>query len=147
MLDALMQYGYVGLFIASFLSATILPFSSEAVLLGILALGGNSWICILLATLGNTLGGLTNYFLGKMGKMVWIEKYLKVKKEKLEKMQQWLEKKGASMAFFSFLPIVGDTIPLALGYMRANIYIVTVFMLLGKFLRYLVVFYGYKFLQ
>ncbi|WP_128331553.1 YqaA family protein [Apibacter sp. HY039] len=142
MLDGLIEYGYYGLFLASFLAATILPFSSEVVLGGILAIGGEPWLCVIIATLGNSLGGMTNYFLGKLGKIEWIEKYLKIKKDKIDKMHNWLEGKGASMAFFSFLPVVGDIIPVALGYMRANIYIVTFSMFLGKLARYIIIMYG-----
>ncbi len=142
MLEGLIEYGYWGLFLASFLAATILPFSSEVVLGGILAMGGNPWLCVAIATVGNTLGGMTNYFLGRLGKIEWIEKYLKIKKEKVDKMQHWLEGKGAAMSFFSFLPVIGDIIPVALGYMRSNIYIVLFFMTLGKLLRYILIMYG-----
>lgn len=142
MLEGFIEYGYIGLFIASFLAATILPFSSEVVLIGILAVGGNPWLCVILACVGNWLGGMTNYFLGKLGKIEWIEKYLKIKKEKIDRFQNWMEGKGAYMAFFSFLPIIGDIIPVALGYMRANIYGVSISMFIGKLVRYIVIMYG-----
>lgn len=141
-LDGFIEYGYIGLFLASFLAATILPFGSEFVFAGLIALGMDAWICVAIATVGNWLGGMTNYYLGRLGKIEWIEKYLKVSKERIDKMQQWLEKKGAVMAFFSFLPAVGDIIALALGYMRANVYIVNICMFLGKFIRYVLIMYG-----
>ncbi|MDR1504702.1 MAG: DedA family protein [Prevotella sp.] len=142
MLDGFVEYGYIGLFLASFLAATILPFGSEFVFAGLLAMGMNAWGCVIVASVGNWLGGMTNYFLGRMGKIEWIEKYLKVDRGKIEKMQQWLEGKGAIMAFFSFMPVVGDIIALALGYMRANVYIVNVAMFSGKLLRYILIMYG-----
>lgn len=142
MLDGFVEYGYIGLFLASFLAATILPFGSEFVFAGLIALGMDAWICVGIATIGNWMGGMTNYYLGSLGKMEWIEKYLKVEKEKILKMQHWLEKKGAWMAFFSFLPAIGDLIALALGYMRANVYIVNISMILGKFIRYVLIMYG-----
>ncbi|MDR1877636.1 MAG: DedA family protein [Flavobacteriaceae bacterium] len=142
MLESLIEYGYFGLFLASFLAATILPFSSEVVLAGMLFMGGDPLISIIVASLGNWSGGMVNYFLGKLGKVEWIEKYLKVKHEKVNKMRRYLDGKGASIAFFSFLPVIGDMIPIALGYMRANIYIVSVSMFTGKMLRYLVIMYG-----
>lgn len=141
MLDSFVEYGYIGLFLASFLAATILPFGSEVVFAGLIALGMNAWGCVIIASVGNWLGGMTNYFLGRLGKIEWIEKYLKVKKERIDKVQHWLEGKGAFMAFFSFLPIVGDVIALALGFMRSNIYIVNVSMFLGKFARYVLIMY------
>lgn len=142
MLDGFAEYGYIGLFLASFLAATILPFGSEVVFIALLAAGLNDWTCVIVASLGNWLGGMTNYYLGRLGKIEWIEKYLKVDRQKIDKMQSWLEGKGATMAFFSFMPVVGDLIALALGYMRANVYIVNISMFAGKFLRYVLIMYG-----
>lgn len=142
MLDGFVEYGYIGLFLASFLAATILPLGSEVVFAGLLAMGMNAWTCVIVASIGNWLGGMTNYLLGRLGKIEWIEKYLKVKREKIDKVQHWLEGKGAAMAFFSFLPIVGDIISLALGFMRANVYVVNVTMFAGKFIRYVLIMYG-----
>lgn len=142
MLDGFVEYGYIGLFLASFLAATILPFGSEFVFVTLIAMGLDPWLCTIIASVGNWLGGMTNYYLGKLGKIQWIEKYLKVKKEKVEKMQNWLQGKGAGMAFFSFLPVVGDLIAIALGYMRANVYVVNITMFTGKFARYVLIMYG-----
>lgn len=143
MLDGFIEYGYLGLFLASFLAATILPFGSEIVFVGLIALGFDGWTCVILASVGNLLGGMTNYLLGSLGKIEWIEKYLKVDKEKLIKVQDRIKNKGAPIAFFSFLPVVGDLIALALGFMRANVYIVTITMLAGKVLRYILIFLGF----
>jgi membrane protein YqaA with SNARE-associated domain len=142
MLNGFLEYGYIGLFIASFLAATILPLGSEFVFAGLLAMGMNAWGCVAVASVGNWLGGMTNYYLGRLGKTEWIEKYLKVENDKIDKMHHWLEGKGAAMAFFSFLPVVGDVIALALGYMRANVYIVNIAMFSGKFIRYVLIMYG-----
>ena len=146
MLDGFIEYGYIGLFLASFLAATILPFGSEVVFAALIAAGLDAWTCIIVASVGNWMGGMTNYYLGRLGKTEWIEKYLKVKKEKIEKIQHWLRGKGASMAFFSFMPVVGDVIAIALGYMRANIYIVNTSMFAGKFLRYVAIMYGMNYI-
>lgn len=137
MLDFLMEYGYAGLFAASFLAATILPFSSDVVFIGLLYAGLEPIPCLLLATSGNWLGGMTNYFLGKLGKLEWIEKYLRIKKEKIYEMQEKMQGKAVGiMAFLSFLPFIGDVMAVALGFMRTNIRTVAFFMLLGKFSRY-----------
>lgn len=142
MLDGFVEYGYIGLFIASFLAATILPFGSEFVFVTLIALGLDPWTCTIVATVGNWLGGMTNYYLGKLGKIEWIEKYLKIPEKKIDKIQDFLKGKGASMAFFSFLPVVGDIIAVALGFMRANVWIVNISMLFGKFARYVAIMYG-----
>ncbi len=133
------SYGYFGLFAMSFLAATIFPFSSDLIFVGLILAGFNPIICLIVATIGNWLGGMTNYYLGKMGKMEWIEKYLKIKKDKIDKAQVWIEKKGgAIIAFFSWLPGIGDIMAVGLGYVRANVVQVAVFMLLGKGSRYVV---------
>ena len=142
MLDGLAELGYIGLFLASFLAATILPFGSEVVFGGVIAAGLNVWTCIIIATIGNSLGGMTCYWMGSFGKVEWVEKYMKIKRSRVEKMQNWLHGKGAAMSFFVFLPGVGDIIAVALGFMRANPWLVLLFMTLGKFGRYVVVGFG-----
>lgn len=132
----LMEWGYVGLFIATALSGTVVPFSSELILFGLIRLGLEPIPCLLAATLGNTLGGMTCYWLGHLGKMEWIERYLNVNPEKLEKTQRFLRGKGSYMAFFAFLPFLGELIAIALGYMRSNCWIVLASMTAGKLLRY-----------
>lgn len=137
-MEQLVEWGYIGVFIASFLAATVLPFSSEVVLTGVLLAGADYWQCMIAATLGNFLGGMSCYYLGRLGKIEWIEKYLKLNITKLQKIQHWIEGKGSVMAFFVFLPGIGDFIAVALGFLRGNVWIVAISMLLGKFLRYLV---------
>ena len=126
---------------ASFLSATVLPFSSEAVLSGLLVIGSSPVLCLAFATLGNTLGGVTCYWLGRCGKTEWLEKYMGVSLQKVESIRSWVKKRGALVAFFSFLPFFGDLLIIALGFLRANFLGVTFFMFLGKLLRYIVCFY------
>ena len=133
------------MFIASFLAATVLPFSSEGVLTGVLLAGAAYWPCMIAATLGNFLGGLSCYWLGMLGKVEWIEKYLRIKKSSLDKTQKFLQGKGALMAFFVFLPAGGDLIIVTLGLMRANVLITNLSMLAGKFLRYYCVAKGIDF--
>lgn len=135
-MDFLIEYGYIGVFIASFLAATILPFSSEVVLTGVLLAGSSYWPCMVAATLGNFLGGMSCYWLGMLGKVEWIEKYLKLDAKKLQKVQDWIAGKGSWMGFFVFLPGIGDFIAVALGFLRANVWIVAISMFLGKAIRY-----------
>lgn len=146
MLDLLIQYGYIGVFIAAFLAATILPFSSEVVMSGVLLAGAEQWLIILSATLGNVLGGMTCYWLGKLGKQDWITKYLKLNPAKLEKWTTWLQGRGSWMAFWVFLPGIGDFFAVALGLLRANPWAVLIFMTAGKLLRYIVLAEGIDFL-
>ena len=142
MLDGFAEWGYFGLFMASFLAATILPFGSEVVNAALNETGFAIWTSALFATNGNSMGGMTCYWLGSFGRIEWVERFMKVKRERIEKMQAWLHGRGAIMSFFVFLPGVGDIIAVALGFMRANPWLVLLFMTLGKFARYVVVGFG-----
>jgi membrane protein YqaA with SNARE-associated domain len=135
----LTEYGYIGLFIAAFLAATILPFSSEVVFTALLySTQSDVWLCIISATLGNWLGGLTCYWLGRLGKTEWITRFLRVPPDKVEHWQNKIQGKAALAAFFSFLPGIGDLIAIAAGYLRANFWLTSVSILVGKFLRFVV---------
>ena len=100
----LTQYGYWGMLLAAFLAGSFFPFSSEAVMIGLMATGLDPWLLMIYGTIGNVLGSIVNYFVGRMGKMEWIEKYLHVSKESLEKAHRFLAGHGAWMGFFAFLP-------------------------------------------
>ncbi len=139
LIEALIQWGYIGLFLSALLAGSIIPFSSELVLLGLIRLGLDSGVCIIVATIGNTLGGLTCYLMGTLGKTEWIEKYFHVPEAKIARMQVFLRGKGALMAFFCFLPIVGSIIAIALGFMRSNGWLTAFSMVAGKMIRYTVV--------
>lgn len=130
------DWGYWGMFLSAFLAGTILPFSSEAVLLACVGLGLDPVWSTLATTAGNALGGLTCYWIGHLGKMEWIEKYFKVDQKQLDKAVRFIHGKGAWMALFSFLPVIGDAILIALGLMRANVWIVGLSMTIGKLGRY-----------
>ena len=135
-------WGYTGMFVSAFIAGSIFPFCSEAVLAILVAAGYNVPLTLAVATAGNFLGGVTCYCIGRLGKIEWIEKYLGVKPEKLEKTRKFLQKgPGGIMAFFTFLP-AGDVIIIALGYMRANMRVCNISMLLGKFLRYYLMYMG-----
>ncbi len=133
----LIEWGYIGLFIAAMLAGSIVPFSSEIVMVALVKMGLDPTGCIIAGSLGNTVGGMTCYWMGHLGKINWIEKYFKVKKEKIEKMETFLQGKGAMMAFFTFLPAIGEVIAIALGFMRSNIWITTLSMFTGKLIRYI----------
>ncbi|MDR3127050.1 MAG: VTT domain-containing protein [Tannerellaceae bacterium] len=135
-MESLIAYGYAGIFVAAFLAATILPFSSEVVLTGVLLAGGDSWTSFAAALAGNSLGGMTCYWLGRCGKTHWIVKYLRMKPATLQKVERWVQNRGLWAAFFVFLPGVGDFIAVALGILRGNACWVAAFMVAGKALRY-----------
>lgn len=111
-MDAILQFlidwGYWGLFLGSFIAGSVLPFSSEAVLAACVGpLGLDPVISITAATAGNVAGGMTCYWMGHLGNMEWIEKYFHVKKEKMDRAERFVHGRGAWMAFFAFIPIFG----------------------------------------
>ena len=134
--------GLFGLFLATFLSATILPFSSEAILLFFLTEGADPTICLSVATFGNCLGGATNYFIGKLGNPLWLKR-IGVKENTISKNEKWINKYGSSIAFFSWIPFIGDPLLVVLGYFRSNPIYTLMWMILGKLLRYTLVYLIY----
>lgn len=139
----LIDWGYWGLFLGSFVAGSVLPFSSEAVLVACVGpLGLDPVMSVIAATAGNVSGGMTCYWIGHLGNMEWIEKYFHVRKDKLERAERFVQGRGAWMAFFAFIPILGSAISIALGIMRANIWIVALSMSTGKILRYTLLVWG-----
>lgn len=120
MLSLLQNWGFIGLFIGAFLAATVVPFSPDVLLVGLLMAGAKPWQCFMAATLGNWLGGLVTYGMGWLGKWEWIEKWFKVKHEKLEAQKAKIGRFGLLLAFLSWVPFVGDIFVLALGFYRVN---------------------------
>ena len=105
---------YLKIFLACFLSATVIPFGSEAYFL-LLINESNFYGLILIASIGNTLGAILTYWFGWLTKWNFIEKYLRVKKSKVKSLDLVLQKYGSLMGFLCWLPIVGDVIAIALG--------------------------------
>ncbi len=137
-MEWLVDYGYFGLFIGAFLAATIIPFSSDVMLVALLATGANPIIATVVATFGNWLGGLVSYWMGYMGKMEWLEKYMRVKKSTLEKQKKWVDKFGPALALFSWLPGIGDVLAIALGFYKLSPKVTALYMFIGKGARFVV---------
>lgn len=137
-MESLTDWGYWGLFVGSFLASTIIPFSADLLLIGLLAIGGNIWLCIGIATLGNWLGGLTSYWVGWIGRWEWIERWFKITPAQLEKQKSKIDKYGNLLAFFTWLPLVGDLFAIALGFYKVSPKLSALYMLIGRFLRFLI---------
>ena len=137
-MGSLVAWAYWGLFIGSFLASTIIPMSADLLLVGVLSLGGNTWICLIIATIGNWLGGLTSYWLGWLGRWDWLERWLKVNREQLERQKEKIDRYGVWLALFTWLPLVGDLFAIALGFYRVSPKMSALYMLVGRFVRFLV---------
>ena len=121
------------LFASSFLSATLLPGSSEVVLVAMLLSGvSQPWLLVVIATMGNSLGGLTNVILGRFFP-------LREKSRWQEKAVGWLKRYGAATLLLSWMPVIGDLLCLLAGWMRISWGPMLFFLCLGKALRYVLV--------
>lgn len=142
----LINWGYWGMLVAAFLAGSFFPFSSEAVMAGLQAAGLEPIPLIIYGSIGNVFGSMFNYGIGRMGKTEWIEKYLHVKQESLDKAERFMAGRGAWMGFFAFLPILGSGITIVLGLTRANVPISVLSITIGKVLRYILLVYGLSFI-
>ena len=129
--------GLLGLFIGTFLAATILPFSSDALYIAVLAATKDTAGCLLVGTLGNWLGSVVTYWMGWIGRWEWIEKWFKVKRETLEKQKVKIDKYGVWLALLAWIPIIGDVIAIALGFYRTRPWATMFLLFVGKFARFL----------
>ena len=131
------QSSLLALFISSFLAATLLPGGSEAVLVGVLlAYPELHWQALTLATVGNTLGGMSSYLIGR---------FLPDEKTMLKKLGsstrglEWVRQHGTPILLLSWAPLIGDVLCVAAGWLRANWLWALLFIAVGKFARYWVI--------
>lgn len=144
LINVLTDYGYWGMFLSAFLAGSVFPLSSEVVMLALLAAKLDPWQLVIYATIGNTMGSMLNYAIGMLGRIDWIEKYLRVSSKELERAKRFMAGRGAWMGFFSFLPVIGEALTIVLGLMRSNVVYTLISVTIGKFLRYLLILYGVK---
>ncbi|MCE3046550.1 YqaA family protein [Helicobacter kayseriensis] len=136
------KYGLLGLFLSTFASSTILPIPSELVVATFVALKYNLWLILFIASLGNVLGSITTYALGYFGITKLLQKMSKHNSARVRYFRQKSAQYGSILAFFSFLPFLGDIFTLALGLAKYNIYKAIFLIALGKTLRYAVIIFG-----
>jgi membrane protein YqaA with SNARE-associated domain len=140
-------YGYWGMTIAAFLAGSIFPFSSEAVMVSLQLAGLEPWPLFLSASVGNVAGSMFNYYVGTLGRLEWIERYLHIKRDKVLRAQAWMENRGVWMGTLCFLPVIGSALSVAMGYMRANPYKSFIAISIGKTARYAVLILVTYYLQ
>ena len=143
-IEFLTGYGYMGMLLAAFLAGSFFPFSSEMVMAALMATGLDPIRLAVYGTVGNVLGSLVNYCIGRLGKTEWFEKYLHVSPESMEKAKRFMRGHGAWMGFFAFIPLLGSAITILLGLMRANPVVTFIAITLGKIFRYVVLVYAFK---
>ena len=136
------EFGYIGLFFASFLAATILPLSSEIVLVFLLLKSINPIILISIATIGNVLGSFVNYLIGAWGSVFIIRKFLKISEDAFSKAKYRFKKYGVYSLFFAWVPIIGDPLTVVAGVLKINILLFIALVTSGKLIRYIIIAYA-----
>ena len=131
-------YGYWGLFFAAFIAGSVIPFSAE-LLIGILLYQGFPLIpLVLVASLGNWLGGYTAFFMGYYARWDLILKYFNLEQEKIINFK-WKNKFSTELlALLCWIPFLGTLILISLGFMKSSIFKTGLFMIIGRFTRYLI---------
>ncbi|MAC32773.1 MAG: hypothetical protein CME38_04100 [Haliea sp.] len=138
-MESLSEFGYLGLFTAAFLAATILPLSSEVVLSALLLSGLSPAALVITATAGNVLGSLVNYALGYWGGLLVVKKWLRMSEEAFVRAEQRFVKYGLISLLFAWVPIIGDPLTVVAGVLRVRLRWFIVLVAAGKWLRYVVI--------
>ncbi|MGO6926673.1 YqaA family protein [Rhizobium ruizarguesonis] len=130
---------YGGLFVAAFGAATILPMQSEPVLVGLVLSGKFSWILLLtVASVGNTLGSVVNWFLGRGIERFRDRRWFPVSEKSLERSSQWYRKYGKWSLLLSWMPLFGDALTVVAGVLREPLLTFTILVFIAKTGRYVV---------
>jgi membrane protein YqaA with SNARE-associated domain len=127
---------YLILFITAFISATLFPLGSEALLIYDITQGYNIYLLLFFATFGNSLGSVVNYFLGLKGEEYLINKKL-LNEKYILKAKSYFDKYGAWSILFSWLPIIGDPITFVAGVLKYDFKKFLILVIIAKFSRYL----------
>ena len=138
-MDYFTELGYLGLFLSSFLAATILPLSSEVVLSALLLTDLPPVALVVIATAGNVLGSLTNYALGYWVSLEVVKKWLKISDDTFVQAEQRFVKYGIFSLCFAWVPIIGDPLTLIAGVLRIRLLWFIILVTAGKLMRYVVI--------
>ncbi len=133
---------YLSLFVISFLAATILPFSSELTLAGLIVTSNyDNLLLLIVASFGNVLGSVVNWALGFYSRNLSSKKWFPFQETQIEKSSKWFRKFGKWSLLFAWVPVLGDPLTLIAGLLRVKFLDFIVLVAIGKVSRYLVIFY------
>jgi len=124
------------LFFSALISSTLFPGGSEALLIYRLHEGGNAYALVMIATVGNVLGSLITYAMGRLGSEMIHKKWLRMDEQKVECAESWFMRYGQTSLLFAWLPIIGDPLCLVAGLLRSSILWFVVLVSVGKLARY-----------
>ncbi len=130
---------YLSLFFISFLAATILPFSSELTLAGLISTSNyDNLLLLVFASFGNVLGSVFNWGLGFYARNLTIKKWFPFKETQIERSSKWFSKFGKWSLLFAWVPIVGDPLTFVAGLLRVRFLDFIILVAIGKVSRYLI---------
>ena len=133
---------YLSLFAISFLAATILPFSSELTLAGLIATSDyDNLLLLIVASFGNILGSIVNWALGSYSRNLTTKKWFPFKETQIERSSKWFRKFGKWSLLFAWVPVLGDPLTLVAGILRVKFIDFIILVAIGKVSRYLIIFY------
>ena len=133
---------YLSLFFISFLAATILPFSSELTLVGLISTSNyDNLLLLIIASFGNVLGSVVNWGLGFYSRNLTTKKWFPFKETQIERSSKWFSKFGKWSLLFAWVPILGDPLTLVAGLLRVRFLDFIILVAIGKVSRYLIIFY------
>ena len=136
----MVEVGLLGLFVSAFVSATLLPMSSEAVLAALIsAQGWNVVLLVLVATAGNTLGSVVNWALGHFCLHWRDSRWFPISIDKLEAGSAWFRRFGVWSLLFAWLPVIGDPLTFAAGIAQVRFPLFLTLVLIGKATRYAII--------
>lgn len=136
LIDFFAEYGYVGMGVLAFLSGSIVPITSEVLLVFFLSVGLNAVALTLVATFGNTLGGITCFLVGMLFDKEKAIKFFKITPRRMRRADRIILRYGYWAAAISFVPVIGETLLVMLGVMRVSWWKVAIVMAVGKLIRY-----------
>ena len=133
---------YLSLFLISFLAATILPFSSELTLVGLISTSNyDNLLLLVFASFGNILGSVVNWLMGFYSRNLITKKWFPFKETQIERSSKWFSKFGKWSLLFAWVPIVGDPLTFVAGLLRVRFLDFIILVAIGKVSRYLIIFY------
>ena len=137
------EYGYWGMGVLAFLSGSIVPITSEVLLVFFLSMGLNAVALTFVATFGNTLGGVTCFLVGMLANKERVLKMFKITPRRMQRADRIIQRYGCWAAAISFVPVIGETLLVMLGIMRVSWWKVALVMAAGKLVRYAFITFSY----
>ncbi|NOQ56060.1 MAG: DedA family protein [Nanohaloarchaea archaeon] len=131
-------YVYVSMFVTAFLASTIVPLGSEPLFIYLAHQGYSLIFLVLIASIGNFLGSLVNYYIGFLGQKTILSRYIKIDNRQFSRSKVLFRKYGNPILFFSWVPIMGDALTIFAGIVGSDLKKFYIYVFTGKLVRYII---------